>query len=147
MWMVCLGNKLRSFCYFWDCTQVLHFGLFCWLWGLFHFCMRFFTTVMDNGHLSEIHPFQCIFVPWFLKRQHHCCHLLFDHFQYTLIHGPNTPGSYAILFFTAWTLLSPPDTFTTGHCFCFGSISSFLLVLFTVYTVILYTYLHVTSYR
>ena len=27
----------RSFCHFWDCTQVLHFGLFCWLWGLLHF--------------------------------------------------------------------------------------------------------------
>ena len=26
---------------------------------------------------------------------------LFDHFQFTLIHGPNIPGSYAILFFTA----------------------------------------------
>ena len=25
----------------------------------------------------------------------------FDHFQFTLIHGPNIPGSYAILFFTA----------------------------------------------
>ena len=27
-WMVCLGNKQRSFCHFWDCTQVLHFRLF-----------------------------------------------------------------------------------------------------------------------
>ena len=26
-WMVYLGNKPRSFCCFWDCTQVLHFGL------------------------------------------------------------------------------------------------------------------------
>ena len=25
--MVCLGNKQRSFCCFWDCIQVLHFGL------------------------------------------------------------------------------------------------------------------------
>ena len=24
-WMVCLGNEHRSFCCFWDCTQVLHF--------------------------------------------------------------------------------------------------------------------------
>ena len=31
----------------------------------------------------------------------HSCHLLFDHFQFALIHGPNIPGSYAILFFTA----------------------------------------------
>ena len=35
-WMVCLGNKQRSFCHFWDCTQELHFRLFCWLWGLIH---------------------------------------------------------------------------------------------------------------
>ena len=35
-WMVCLGNKQRSFCLFWDCIQVLHFGLFCWhsFWGV-----------------------------------------------------------------------------------------------------------------
>ena len=26
-WTVCLGSKPRSFCPFWDCTQVLHFGL------------------------------------------------------------------------------------------------------------------------
>ena len=30
-WTVCLRNKQRSFCHFWDRTQVLHFGLFCWL--------------------------------------------------------------------------------------------------------------------
>ena len=35
--MVCLGNEQRSFCHFWNCTQVLHFGLFCWLWWLLHF--------------------------------------------------------------------------------------------------------------
>ena len=27
----------------------------------------------------------------------HSCHLLFDHFQFALIHGPDIPGSYAIL--------------------------------------------------
>ena len=27
--------------------------------------------------------------------------ILFDHFQFALIHGPNIPSSYAILFFTA----------------------------------------------
>ena len=36
-WMDCLGNKQRSFCRFWDCTQLLHFGLFRWLWWLLHF--------------------------------------------------------------------------------------------------------------
>ena len=30
----------------------------------------------------------------------HYCLLLFDHFQFALIHGPNIPGSYAILLFT-----------------------------------------------
>ena len=30
------------------------------------------------------------------------CHLLFDHFQLTVIHRPNVPGSCAVLFFTTW---------------------------------------------
>ena len=30
----------------------------------------------------------------------HSCHLLFDHFQFTLIYGPNIPSSYAKCFFT-----------------------------------------------
>ena len=36
-WMVCLGNKQRSFCHFWDCTHALHFIFSCWLWWLLHF--------------------------------------------------------------------------------------------------------------
>ena len=36
----------------------------------------------------------------------HSCHLLFDHFQFALIHGPNIPGSYAILFFIVSELSS-----------------------------------------
>ena len=36
-WMVCLGNEQRLFCRFWDCIQVLHSVLFCWLWWLLHF--------------------------------------------------------------------------------------------------------------
>ena len=34
------------------------------------------------------------------------CHLLFDHFWLVLIHGPNIPGFYAILLFTALDLAS-----------------------------------------
>ena len=30
----------------------------------------------------------------------------FDHFQFSLIHGPNIPGSYAILFFTVLNFIS-----------------------------------------
>ena len=37
-------------------------------------------------------------------------HLLFDHLQSTLIHGLNSPVSYATLFFTASDF-----TFTAGH--------------------------------
>ena len=36
----------------------------------------------------------------------HSCHLLFDHFQFALIHGLDIPGSYAIFLFTASDLAS-----------------------------------------
>ena len=34
---ICLGDEQQSFCCFWDCIQVRHFGLFCGLWWLLHF--------------------------------------------------------------------------------------------------------------
>ena len=43
-WMVCLGNEQKSFCHFWDCIQVLHFRLFCWLWWPLH--VFFFFSVL-----------------------------------------------------------------------------------------------------
>ena len=46
-WMVCLGNKQRSFCCFWDCIQVLHFRLFCWLDGYSIPSKGFLPTVVD----------------------------------------------------------------------------------------------------
>ena len=36
-WMVSLKNEQSSLSFFWDCTQVLRFGLFFWLWWLLHF--------------------------------------------------------------------------------------------------------------
>ena len=51
--------------------------------------------------MSYIHPFQYILFADSKNVDIHSCHLLFDHFQFTLIHGPNTPGSYAILLFAA----------------------------------------------
>ena len=52
-WMVCLGNKQRSFCCFWYCTQILYLGLFCWLWWLFHFFQGILAhSSRHNGHLS-----------------------------------------------------------------------------------------------
>ena len=56
--------------------------------------------------------------------------LLFDHFQLTVIHRPNVPGSCAVLFFQHRTSLSPPDICTTGYRFQFGSACSFFLKLF-----------------
>ena len=44
-WMACLGDEQRSFCHFWDCIQVLRFGLFCWPWWLLHF---FFASGGQN---------------------------------------------------------------------------------------------------
>ena len=56
---------------------------------------------------------------------------MFDHFQFALIHGPDiqVPMQYCPL--QHGTLLPSPVTFTTGCCFCFGSISSFFLELFS----------------
>ena len=52
-WMVCLGNEQRLFCHFWDCIQVLHFGLFCWPWCLLHFFWGIpARSSRYNGHLS-----------------------------------------------------------------------------------------------
>ena len=52
--------------------------------------------------------------------------ILFDHFQFILIYGPNTPGSYAILFFTAleFTSITSP---IHNWVFFLGSVSSFFL--------------------
>ena len=78
-WMVCLGNEQRSLCHFWDCSQVLHFRLFYWLWGLLYFFIGILAhSSRYNGHLNYIHSFLSILVTWFLKCD--SCHLLFDHF-------------------------------------------------------------------
>ena len=44
--MVCRGHEQR-FCRFWDCTQVLHFRLFCWPWWPLHFFWGI-PTVVDT---------------------------------------------------------------------------------------------------
>jgi len=52
-WMDCLGNKQRSFCRFWYCTQLLHFGLFRWLWWLLHFFQGIIAhSSRYYGHLN-----------------------------------------------------------------------------------------------
>ena len=60
-WMVCLGNEWRSFCHFWECTQVLHFRLFYWLWGLLHFSKGFLPTVVDIMVIRIKFTLSCLF--------------------------------------------------------------------------------------
>ena len=107
-WMVCLGNEQRSFCHFWNCTQILPFRLSCWLWGLLHFFKGFLPTVVDyNGHLelnlnilvhiSSLIPKMSLFtlviscltlshLPWFME---HFGHLMrrVDSLEKTLMLG------------------------------------------------------------
>ena len=48
--MVCIGNEQRSFYHFWDCTQVLHFGLFFFFFdyeGYLNSSKEFFSTIVD----------------------------------------------------------------------------------------------------
>ena len=56
--------------------------------------------------INPVYTFQSILVRWFLECRCSLLHLLFDHFQFALIHGPDIPGSYAILLFTALDLAS-----------------------------------------
>ena len=64
--------------------------------------------------------------------------LLFDHFQFALIHGPNIPGPCAILLFTASDLASFTSHTHNWVLFCFGSIPSFFLDLFLHWSPVAY---------
>ena len=65
-------------------------------------------------------------------------HLLFDHFQFALIHGCNILGSYAILLFTASDLASITSYIHNWVLFCFGSVPSFFLELFLHWSPVVY---------
>ena len=65
--MAYLGNKLRLFCHFWGCTQVLHFELFCQLTGYSNSSMGFLPTVVDIMVTWIKFPFPSILVHWFLR--------------------------------------------------------------------------------
>ena len=51
-WRACLGNKQRSFCRFWDYTQVLHFRLFFWLRTTPCLLKGFAHNSRHNDHLN-----------------------------------------------------------------------------------------------
>ena len=118
-WLVCLANEQRSFCCFWDCTQVLHFRLFFWLWGLLHFAERIlahgsgykWSTELNSPipvHFSSLIPKMLMLtlanssltasnLPWFMD-------LTFQ-----------VPMQYCSL--QHQTFLPSPVTSTTGHFF------------------------------
>ena len=99
--MVCLRNEPRSFYRFWDYTQVLHFRLL----------LTMSYSISSKGFLPTVVDIMVIWIKfthsgpfWFTGSYSvdvQSCHLLVDHIQFTLTHGPNIPGSYAILFFIA----------------------------------------------
>ena len=128
--MVCLRREPISFCHFWDCTQVLHFGLLLTMKSTPFLPRDSCPQYRYNDHLNQILPFLSILLHWFLRCQRHFCHLLFYHVQFTLTYGPNFPDPYAIYSLQYQTLFSPSDTFTAEHCFFFGVASSFFLELF-----------------
>ena len=65
----------------------------------------------------------------------------YDYFQFTLIHGPNIPGSYAILFFTTLDFTSITSHIDNWVLFFFGSVSSFFLELFLHCSLVAYGHL------
>ena len=100
--MVYLGNEQRSFCCFVRLYPRTALQTLLLTMRATPFLPRDSPTVVD------------IMVIWikfthsvpilghsFLNVNVHSKHLLFAHFQFTLIHGPSIPDSYTILFFAA----------------------------------------------
>ena len=128
--MVCLGNELRSFCHFWGCTQVLHFGLLLIMRATSS--MGFLPIVVDimviwiklvHSHFSPLIPKMLMFsltisclttsnLPWFMD-------LTFQvRMQYCSLQH--------------WILLSSPDISTTESHFHCGPTASLFLGLLVV---------------
>ena len=129
--MVFLWNEQRSFYHFWDCTQVLHLLLFCWLWWLLHSSKVFLPTIVDIMviWIKFTHPVHFISpIPKMLMFTLAISCLTTSNLPWLMDLTFQVPMQYCSL--QHWTLLLSPVTSTTGYCFCFGSIPSFLLELF-----------------
>ena len=61
------------------------------------------SLLQHHGSKASILQYSAFFI---VQLYVHSYHLVFDHFQFALIYGPNIPGSYAILLFTASSLAS-----------------------------------------
>ena len=86
-------------------------------------------SVSSKGFLPMVVDIMVIWIKstcshplWFTESVDvHSCHL-FDHFQFTLIHGPNVPGSYALLLFTLSNLASNKSPYSQGYGFSSGHV-------------------------
>ena len=129
--MVFLWNEQRSFYHFWDCTQVLHLLLFCWLWWLLHSSKVFLPTIVDIMviWIKFTHPVHFISpIPKMLMFTLAISCLTTSNLPWLMDLTFQVPMQYCSL--QHQTLFSSPVTSTTGHCFRFDSISSFFLELF-----------------
>ena len=118
-WMLCLGNEQRSFCHFWDCPQVLYFGLFVDYEGYYISSKVFLPTVVDTMVIQVKFTHFSILVHWFLKCSMFTlaitC-LTTSNLHWFLDLTFQVPMQYCSLLH--WTWLPLPVTPTTGCCFC-----------------------------
>ena len=139
--MTCLGNKWRSLCHFWDCTQVLH-DSFIDYDGYSISSKVFLPTVVGIMVIWIKFTHWSILVHWFLNCQ--CLGMFSLAFSclttFNLLWSMDlrfqVPMQYCSL--QHWTLLPSPVTSTTGCCFCFGSVFSFFLELFLYFSPVAY---------
>ena len=106
-------------------TDWLHFGLFCWPWWLLQFSKGFLPTVVDVIVicLSLNSPIPVTFSLLIPK-------MLMFTLAISSLTTPNLPWFMDLTFQVPMHLLPSAVTSTTGCCFCFGFIPSFLLELF-----------------
>ena len=77
------------------------------MYALVSLFLDYIIFCLHPNPLQPIHAYAlAIQIPFISVKCVSSCHLLFDHFQFALIHGSNIPGSYAILLFTASNLAS-----------------------------------------
>ena len=131
--MVCLGNEPRSFCCFWDCTQVLYFWLFCWLWGYSISSKEFLPTVVDIMNIWINLPSLLHFTSLIPK-------ILMFNLAISYLNTSNLPRFLELTFQVPMqycslqhrTFCSTPDIFTAEHHSRFGTANWLLLELLVI---------------
>ena len=97
-WMVCLGNEQSSFSCFWDCIQVLHFRLFCWLWWLLHFFQGILAHSRLSSHfLNAVSAFPSSRLPMELFSYFPFHQFIFTHLRYAIKHKTSSGKTFPTL--------------------------------------------------